>query len=310
MAARHVYGPVASRRLGRSLGVDLVPFKTCSYDCIYCQLGRTTRKTVERAEYVPTDEIVAQLGSALEHTAGVEYVTLAGSGEPTLHSGLGGVIRAARRLSAVPVAVLTNGSLLSRDDVRRDLLEADLVLPSLDAGDAQVFSWINRPHSRIHFDRMVEGIAQFRREFRGAIWLEVFLLGGMTSTTAAARKIADVARALAPQRIQLNTASRPTAEEHAYRVPADRMLELVTLFGPGAEVISGREAASSAEQPAAEQDILALLARRPSTVEGIACGLGVPANEVLKRLDRLCDEHLLTFSRDGAQVFYRTVRGT
>jgi wyosine [tRNA(Phe)-imidazoG37] synthetase (radical SAM superfamily) len=306
---RLVYGPVASRRLGRSLGVDLMPFKTCSYDCIYCQLGRTTRKTVDRAEYVPVDEIVAQLGSALEHASGVQYLTLAGSGEPTLHSGLGEVIRAAKRLSSVPVAVLTNGSLLWRDDVRRELLDADLVLPSLDAGDAQAFAWVNRPHSQVRFDRMVEGLARFRRDFQGPIWLEVFLLAGTTSTTAAARQIAQIARGLGPERIQLNTASRPTTEEHAYRVPAERMLELAGLFGPSAEVISDREAASAAAQATSDEEILALLARRPSTVEGIARGLGVAAGEVLKRLDRLCDERLLTFSREGAQVFYRIVRG-
>ncbi|HER19570.1 MAG TPA: radical SAM protein, partial [Chromatiales bacterium] len=146
MSMRLVYGPVASRRLGRSLGVDLVPFKTCSYDCSYCQLGRTTHKTVERAPYVATSELLAQLDRQLERSPDADYVTLAGSGEPTLHSDLGPIVREVKRRTKVPLAVITNGSLLSRADVRAELLAADLVLPSLDAGEAHLFECVNRPH--------------------------------------------------------------------------------------------------------------------------------------------------------------------
>jgi len=170
---RHVYGPVPSRRLGRSLGIDLVPFKVCSYDCVYCQLGRTTTKTTERREWVPLAEVLPELRARLASAGPVDDVALAGSGEPTLHSALGEVIRAVRTMTSAPIAVLTNGSLLFREDVRRDLFAADVVLPSLDVGDEELFRIVNRPADGIAFEDMVEGLVTFTREFRGEVWLEV-----------------------------------------------------------------------------------------------------------------------------------------
>lgn len=180
-----VYGPVPSRRLGWSLGVDLVPYKTCTYDCVYCQLGRTTRQTLERGEYVPTSQILEGVERALasleEHRGRrPDWIGLAGSGEPTLHSHLGEVVAAIKARTNVPVAVLTNGSLLWSRSVRQELAEADLVLPSLDAGDEALFHYVNRPHPDLDFDQVVQGLVDFRREFRRPIWLEVFLLGGVT----------------------------------------------------------------------------------------------------------------------------------
>ena len=160
--SQHVFGPVPSRRLGRSLGVDLVPFKVCTYDCIYCQLGRTTCKTTERKEWVPLNEVCASLRDTLDTKP--DFITLSGSGEPTLFSRPGELIRSIKDLTDVPVAVLTNGSLLSVPEVRAGLLEADLVVPSLDAGNERLFRIVNRPHEDIAFDRMVEGLIAFRQE--------------------------------------------------------------------------------------------------------------------------------------------------
>ncbi len=180
---RHVFGPVPSRRLGRSLGVDLVPFKTCSYDCIYCQVGRTTNQTIERKEWVPMDAVLDELKVKL--ACRPDYVTLSGSGEPTLHSRLGETIEHIQAMSDVPVAVLTNGSLLWQKEVREELALADAVLPSLDAGNGLKFAFINRPHPCLTFERMVEGLIAFRDEFPGQYWLEVFLLGGYTAILVA-----------------------------------------------------------------------------------------------------------------------------
>ena len=177
--SRHVYGPVPSRRLGRSLGVDLVPFKTCSYDCIYCQLGRTTNKTTERKEYVPVDDVLEELAEKLRSEPGPDYVGLAGSGEPTLHARIGDLIAGIKRLTSVPVAVLTNGSMLWRSDVRAGIAEADLVMPSLDAGTPRRFERVNRPHRDISFEKMVDGLVTFCAVFRGKVWLEVFVLAGI-----------------------------------------------------------------------------------------------------------------------------------
>lgn len=172
------FGPVPSRRLGRSLGVDLVPFKTCSYDCIYCQLGPTTCKTIERKAWVPLEQVVAELPQRLASKP--DYITLSGSGEPTLHAQLDELIARIKTLTDIPVAVLTNGSMLWQKDLRRQLLRADLVVPSLDAGDETMFQLVNRPHSQISLDKMLNGLVAFRQEFPGAYWLEVMVVGGYT----------------------------------------------------------------------------------------------------------------------------------
>jgi wyosine [tRNA(Phe)-imidazoG37] synthetase (radical SAM superfamily) len=177
---KYVYGPVPSRRLKRSLGVDLVPFKTCTYDCIYCQLGRTTEKTNLLKEYAPIERILAELKKKLALGPRPDYVTLSGSGEPTLHCRIGELIHQIKRVTPIPLAVLTNGSLLWSRCVQDALMEADLVLPSLDAGDERLFRYVNRPDELIQFETMVQGLREFNARFKKPVWLEVFLLAGVT----------------------------------------------------------------------------------------------------------------------------------
>lgn len=307
---RHVYGPVPSHRLGRSLGVDLVPFKTCAYNCIYCQLGRTTDLTITRREYVPVDEILIQLREKLRTGPTPDYVSLAGSGEPTLHARIGELIAGIKRLTRIPVAVLTNGLLLSMRDIQDALMEADLVLPSLDAGDADLFRLVNRPHAQIEFDAMVDGLAVFRERFTKPVWLEVMLLAGITGIRAEVEKIAALARRIRPERVQINTITRPPCEEFAYPVSPDVMAAFARLFGRGASVVSEhrpRRAAGSGTL--ADGDILALLTRRPCTARGISKGLGLHLGEIIKRLDLLTDRGAVTPVRKNGSVFFETVRG-
>jgi wyosine [tRNA(Phe)-imidazoG37] synthetase (radical SAM superfamily) len=179
---QHIFGPVPSRRLGRSLGVDLVPFKTCTYDCIYCQLGRTTNKTVQRKEWVPIDIIINQLKAKIDSKP--DYITLSGSGEPTLYLRLEELIFKIKDVTDIPVAVLTNGSLLWLPEVRNALKTADMVVPSLDAGSSRIFQYVNRPHPDITFNRMLQGLVDFRKDYSGKYWLEVFLLAGVTTLEA------------------------------------------------------------------------------------------------------------------------------
>ena len=242
---QYVYGPVPSRRLGRSLGVDLIPFKTCTYDCIYCQLGRTTNLTVRRDEYVPVDAVVADVERRLaELDTPPDYVTLAGSGEPTLHSRLGDLAAAIRRRTDVPLAVLTNGSLLSEPAVADALAEVDLVVPSLDAGTAAMWRRVNRPHPDLDWETMLGGMERFAHRFAGEVWLEVMILKGLTDTESDVSAIAMLARRLRPDRIQLNTAVRPAAEEDVAAVARDRLETLAARFDPPAEVVAEfREAA-------------------------------------------------------------------
>ena len=293
---QHVYGPVPSRRLGRSLGVDLVPFKTCTYDCVYCQLGRTTDLTTGRREYVPVEEILAQLEEKLRTGPTPDYVSLAGSGEPTLHARIGELIAAIKRLTPVPVAVLTNGSLLGERDIQDALMEADLVLPSLDAGDADLFLLVNRPHENIEFDDMVEGLVAFRERFAKPVWLEVMLLAGVTGIRSEVEKIAPLTRRIRPDRVQLNTVTRPPCEEFACPLQPESMASFARLFGRAAGVVT-------------DGDILALLTRRPCTARGISEGLGLHIGEVTKRLDILADRGEVAPVRKDGAVFFETVRG-
>ncbi|HLB75136.1 MAG TPA: radical SAM protein, partial [Sedimentisphaerales bacterium] len=168
---KYLYGPVPSRRLGWSLGVDIVPLKVCTLDCIYCQLGRTSKKTIERSEYASIDAVLAELTEKIEAGLVADYITIAGSGEPTLNSQLGKLLDALKKITDIPLTVLTNGTLFFRDDVRGDCAKADVVLPSLDAGDEKTFRRINRPHADISIEKLVSGLAAFRKEFSGLIWL-------------------------------------------------------------------------------------------------------------------------------------------
>jgi wyosine [tRNA(Phe)-imidazoG37] synthetase (radical SAM superfamily) len=305
---KYVFGPVPSRRLGSSLGVDLVPFKTCTYDCIYCQLGRTTHKTMERKEWVPLEDVFCELEAGLEIHA--DYITLSGCGEPTLHSGAGEVIDRIKSMTDIPVAVLTNGSLLWQEEVRRQLLNADVVIPSLDAGDASMFRVVNRPHAGIAFDQLLFGLAAFRDEFRGQYWLEVFLLAGHTGTQSEVRKLARHIERLKPDRIQLNTVSRPPSESFAFGVSPDRMGKLAAKFNPPAEVITSRRTRSAGGFHAGGEAIIEMLRRRPCTLEQIADGLGLHRSEVIKHLQELIAERVLTQSRVGRKLYYSATRDT
>ena len=301
----HIFGPVPSRRLGRSLGVDLVPFKTCTYDCIYCQLSRTTCKTLDRREYVPLDDVISQLKAKLSTQP--DYITLSGSGEPTLFSRTGELIDRIKAMTDVPVAVLTNGSLLWRKDVRDQLMNADLVVPSLDAGDEATFRSVNRPHEEITFEKMLNGLVDFRREFSGQYWLEILLLGGYTAMEAELVKLARCIDLINPDRVQLNTVTRPPAESFAVGVSRDRLGELAAMLTPPVEVIADfRSIRERGEFSAGREDILEMLRRRPCSMEDIADGLGMHLNEVTKHLEELTARNEITNSSVEGKLYYKT----
>lgn len=301
-----IFGPVPSRRLGRSLGVDLVPFKTCTYDCIYCQLGRTTHKTVERRQWVQLEDVLRELKSRLNSRP--DYITLSGSGEPTLYSRLDELIGAIKDMTNIPVAVLTNGSLLWQSEVRKQLLQADVVIPSLDAGDEVHFRAINRPHPQISFDQMVNGLRQFRQEYRGQYWLEVFLLKGYTAIQAEVKKLAQLTRSIHPDKVQLNTVDRPPAEAFALPVPIERMQQLAVMFEPPAEItIRFRGRHNIGFFKVNDETLLNLLHRRPCTMEQISEGLGWHLIETSKMLTHLESNGLIGRQDKEGAVYYQAV---
>ena len=306
----YVFGPVPSRRLGRSLGVDLVPHKTCSYDCAYCQLGPTTNRTLERGPFVSLRSVLGELRSKLATGIAPDYITLSGSGEPTLQAGLGALIAGIRRMTDRPVAVLTNGSLLWRQDVRSELQTADLVIPSLDAGDAAMFRRVNRPHPDLEFERMVAGLVAFRRAFPGQLWLEVFLLAGLTTTDDQLRKIRALLDAIGPDRIQLNTVARPPSEHGARAASAAALAHATRVLGPRAEVIAERPAADTPDTVTLQvEEILALLARRPCTLDDMAAGLQTHRLGVAKQVEQLLRSQTIVSRRYGRRVYYQPAPG-
>lgn len=307
--ASYVFGPVPSRRLGRSLGIDVVPYKTCTYDCIYCQLGRTTNKTMARSEWVPLNEVVDEIQEKLSLQP--NYITLSGSGEPTLYNRTGELIDRIRTLTKIPVAVLTNGSLLWKADVRKELAAAQVVIPSLDAGDQRLFEAVNRPHGGIAFEEMMEGLILFREKYTGDYWLEIFLLAGHTGMPAEVQKLVQWTNRIKPARVHLNTVCRPPAEEYAAAVNRDRMREFAASFNPAAEIIA--EFPDIHELPefkSSRREVLHLLQRRPCTVHDLAIGLGMHDNEVTKHLEELTAQGLLTWSWVEGERFYRCYRKT
>jgi len=305
----YVFGPVPSRRLGRSLGLDLVPYKTCSYDCIYCQIGRTTDKTAQRREYMPVDEVLMQVDEHLEKHDKPDVITLSGSGEPTLHSGFGRIISTIKKMTDVPVAVLTNGGLLYDPEVLESLLAADIVIPNLDAGSPQLFEAINRPAAEIDFDAMVDGLASFSRQFEGRLSLEVFLLGGMNAIAGEVRKIASIVKDCGIREVELNTVTRPPSEDFAMSVSRQKMEELAGLFGPAARVIADFQARSDVPvtPEVSEEEIIGLLSRRPCTLEDVSGGLNIHRNEALKYLEVLEARKMIKSVKQGDQVYYESI---
>lgn len=306
---RHLFGPVPSRRLGRSLGVDLTPFKTCSFDCIFCQLGRTTNKTVKRKEYVPVKEVIAELDAWMKSGDNADYITLSGSGEPTLNSEFGQVIDFVRNVTTIPVALLTNGSMLSNPEVRAQAAQANMVKVSLSAWDQFSFEHINRPHASIEFKRLIEGQWLLRNEFKGRMLMEVFLVWGTNTATEDVTKIAELVKTLDPDDVQLNTAVRPPCEEFAYAVPEDQMNNLAKLFDPPAEIIAEYSSDVSAEVQGNEEDILEMLERRPCTLDQICAAFGLHRNEASKYLGKLVRTGKARELRKQMEIYYSGIHG-
>jgi wyosine [tRNA(Phe)-imidazoG37] synthetase (radical SAM superfamily) len=270
----HVFGPVPSRRLGRSLGIDPVPFKTCNYNCVYCQLGRTTRQAGERTDFGPPEPILAELREALRaHGDRIDYLTITGSGEPTLHAGLGTLIRGIRRVSSLPVAVLTNGGLLSDPEVRRDLASADVVLPSLDAADADTFRAVNRPRSGIRIEEIVEGLVALRREHEGELWTETMLVGEVNDSEEQLLAIREALARARPHRVYVNVPIRPPAESDVRPPDAGGLIRAQVILG-GAIFLARPEPdeweAFGTGDPVA--DLLGIIGRHPVRRESILRG--------------------------------------
>ena len=305
----HLFGPVPSRRLGMSLGIDLIPHKICSLNCVYCECGATTKLTHERQEYVPVNEIYSELKDFFKHNPDPDYLTFSGAGEPTLHSHIGEVIAFLKELRpAIPVAVLTNGTLFTDEEVRKELMRADLVLPSLDAATDEALRKINRPRRELHASAYIDGLVDFSREFEGEIWLEIFLLPGYNDDPKNLEALKEAVMLINPQRIQLNTLDRPGTVEGLQAISMERLKEISTFFGmEQVEIIAPPKKRQEVKSYRSDLEgaILETISRRPCTLADLEQILGMHINEINKYLSVLEEEGKIETSVQDRGTFYQ-----
>lgn len=306
---QHLFGPVPSRRLGMSLGVDLVPHKVCSLNCVYCECGRTTELTLERKEYVSCEEVTKEIEHYLTNNPTPDYITFSGSGEPTLNSRIGDVLRFIKsKNSNIPVAVLTNATLLYDPEVRKELLAADLVLPSLDAAEKSSFLKINRPFHDLDIEKYIQGIVDFRKEFHGKIWLEVLILPGFNDNVKNLEALKAAFQKITPDEIQLNTLDRPGTIENL-RAATHKELENIVDFWnlDNVKIIAAAPNRKKiiSYRDDIESTILETIKRRPCTLEDLHKILGLHTNEINKYLDVLENETKIKSTSEKRGLFYK-----
>jgi wyosine [tRNA(Phe)-imidazoG37] synthetase (radical SAM superfamily) len=308
---KHVFGPVASRRLGISLGVDIIPYKTCPLDCLYCECGVTSNVTVERRSFVDPRIVLKEIEDAIKDESYIDYITFSGSGEPTLNKDIGTIITGIKKITHIPVAILTNGALLYMEDVRRDIFNADLVLPSLDAATPSTFSIINHPHKDLDIETVIKGLILFRKGFKGQVWLEVFIAKGINDSEDELEAIYKAIKRIAPDKVQLNSLDRPPAYDHVY--PADmRTLEGIMEKWRDLPVeiikrIHKRNEIRSFSRNL-ENNILNTISRRPITVEDLEALTGKKRLELFKYIDILEKEKKISHKIVEDKIFYTPVQ--
>lgn len=295
---------MASRRLGLSLGVDLVPPKTCCYDCVYCQVGKTTDLTVEPQDFYPVADVLADVKAALEPGPQPDVITLAGSGDPTLYRPLGGLIDGLHGLCDIPVVLLCNGALLFDPRVAEAAMKADVLAPSLDAGDAHTFLKINRPHPSISFADMLRGLQETCERHPGKVRLEVVLVADLNDSDESIQRIAGQLGPIRADSIDINTPVRPVPHGKAAPCDPDRLEVAARAFGPKARVIADYPKAAGPRTPGAERRVLEILSRRPCTADDIRAALGLHPHEVIKILEQAVESGKVKKREGEGKTFY------
>ena len=306
---KYLFGPVPSRRLGMSLGVDLVPKKVCSLDCVYCEVGKTTKLTLERKEYIKVNEVKEDLSNYFKNNPDPDYITFSGSGEPTLNVFIDEILQFIKENKPnVPVAVLTNGTLLHDSNVRETLLKADLVLPSLDAATDKVFNKINRPAKGLDIDTCIQALIDFRKEFKGTMWLEVFILPGYNDSKNELAELKKAILKIQPDSVQLNTLDRPGTVSHLRGATREELQRVVDDWAlDNVEIIAAAPERKQMQtyRSDIETAIVETIVRRPCTLDDLAKILGKHVNEVNKYLDVLEADGKVETVEQERGVFYQ-----
>ena len=309
-----VFGPVPSRRLGLSLGIDLLPFKTCSMDCVYCECGATTNLTCERKEYFPTESVIAELDHVLSNKPNIDWITFSGVGEPTLHSGIGRIIRHIREhYPEIPVCLLTNASLLGDPALQEELAGISLIVPSLDGSNEEELFKINRQSPSVTLRSVMNGLLAFRKRHPDiTMWLEIFIVPGVNDSPESAERFRTLAAQLKPDKVQLNSLDRPGVVEWirpAEPAVLDRIAAVIGQSVP-AEIISRHQKQVKLKDviPDVEQYnelILKTLRSRPCTAQDLVSTLEIPAERIEPHLRRMERAGLVVSEPGERGVFYR-----
>lgn len=306
---KHLFGPVPSRRLGMSLGVDLVPHKVCSLNCVYCECGASTTLTTERKEYVSFDEIITELKDFFKNNPNPDFITFSGAGEPTLNIHIGKIIDFLKsNFKDIPIAVLTNGSLLNDKNVQQELLNADLILPSLDAATDIAFKKIDRPSSDLNVKNYIQGLIDFRSIFKGDLWLEIMILPGFNDDIENLTLLKEAILKINPTKIQLNTLDRPGVIENiraASRIELENIINLWNIDKVEIIASSAKRKDNKSFRKDTENAILETISRRPCTLEDLEKILGLHLNEINKYLDVLDSDNKIEVSRQKRGLFYQ-----
>ena len=299
---KYLFGPINSRRLGSSLGIDLIPFKTCTQNCIYCECGRTTNLTGERKEYVPVSEIISELIAWSKQKQKVDFITLAGSGEPTLNTGFGKVIEAAKLYTDGKVCVLTNGTLLHDTEVLNDIMKADLIVPSFDAADAETYNIINRAAAACNFEKHLAGMERLFSEYRGTIWLEIFIVPGINDTQQSLNALKTYIERFKPQKVQLNTAVRPTAETEVKTASVEQMKSYAEFLGDRVE-LAYTAPTQTPQNKISLETLVSIIERRPSSLQELAMNFGMSETLLQEYIEKEAAEKIKEIKLNG-QKFY------
>jgi wyosine [tRNA(Phe)-imidazoG37] synthetase (radical SAM superfamily) len=307
---RYIFGPVPSRRLGLSLGVDLVPHKTCSLDCVYCECGRTNRLTTTPDAYVPLDSVKEELTEFLSTSPDLDFITFSGSGEPTLHSGIGEMAEFIKKnFPAYKLALLTNGTLLGREDIRRRLLAIDVVIVSVDGGRDDAFQRINRPHPDLSLIDIETGLVSFRKIFTNSLWVEVFLVPGCNTSREELASIRRMLERIHPDKVQVNTLDRPGTESWVAPLEEDELKKAASFLQDAELISSARSERFSGENDDLADRILAVVQRRPLTLEDISRMLGIETSEASRQIQKMAREKIVKSIEMPRGIFYMVDSG-
>ena len=304
---KYVFGPVPSRRLGLSLGIDLVPFKTCTFNCLYCECGPTTNLTLLRKEYVPTEEVIKELKQVLSTSPDLDWVTFSGSGEPLLNSQISKILKIIKKYSNKPCCLLTNGSLFYLKKVRKEVKDFDLIIPSLDASDEETFIKINRPHEKLKFEEIIGGLIELRREFKGEIWLEIMLIRDLNDSSSHAQKFKKIISKINPDKIQINLPVRAPAERWVKPPLKKNISQFLKNLGlEKVELIfQKRVPFQLGIKKYTENKILNLLNRRPLTFKELEILFDIDSKKLKRILQFLLEKKLISKFKYNKKIFYK-----